>query len=51
MFLILVVVQAMEVDCEDDICVGKFDKCGGSGMNVSLPCCDEDVLCIAKNYW
>lgn len=43
--------QAMETDCEDDDCVGKFDKCGGTGFNVSLPCCDDGVECIAKNYW
>lgn len=41
----------METDCEDDTCVGKFDKCGGTGFNISLPCCDEGVMCIVKNYW
>jgi hypothetical protein len=36
-------------DCEDDTCATSFDKCGGKGFNVSVPCCDPTESCVVKN--
>jgi hypothetical protein len=41
----------LQTDCEDDMCMELFDKCGGTDYNVSTPCCDEAHSCVVKNYF
>lgn len=39
------------MDCEDDTCVDMFEKCGGTYFNESVSCCDEDTMCVVKNFF
>jgi hypothetical protein len=41
----------MDSECEDDTCVEMFEKCGGNDFNVSVPCCEENTMCVVKNYF
>lgn len=41
----------MGANCEDDACAPIFEKCGGTFFNTSVACCDENTMCVVKNYF
>lgn len=41
----------MGADCEDDTCEATFEKCGGTFFNSSVPCCEDNAMCVVKNYF
>ena len=41
----------MGANCEDDSCVDTFEKCGGTWFNSSVSCCEDNAMCVVKNYF
>lgn len=41
---------AADMGCYGD-CVDLFDKCGGSDLNDTLPCCTPGAQCVAKSSY
>lgn len=41
----------MGANCEDDTCAATFEKCGGTYFNSSIPCCEDNAMCVVKNYF